>query len=166
METFFIADPHFGHKAIIDYENRPFSSVEDMDEALIDGWNKTVGKCDRIYLLGDISFYNKTKTADIIKRLYGNKYLVMGNHDKLSVSAYYEMGFTRVYDCPIIYDQFWMLSHEPLYINTNMPYANIFGHIHANKEYTDFTNQSFCVSVERINYRPINFSEMKEKMQI
>jgi calcineurin-like phosphoesterase family protein len=42
-----------------------------------------------------------------------------------------------------------------------MPYANIFGHVHANPIYKDFSPQSFCVSVERINYTPISFEEIK-----
>ena len=55
MRTFFIADPHFGHKAVIEYENRPFASVEEMDEALIDNWNNTVTKHDIVWLLGDVN---------------------------------------------------------------------------------------------------------------
>ena len=43
----------------------------------------------------------------------------------------------------------------------NMPYANIFGHVHANPIYKDFSEQSFCVSVERINYTPVSFDEIK-----
>ncbi|MFR0986288.1 MAG: hypothetical protein ACLSFZ_06955 [Frisingicoccus sp.] len=51
---------------------------------------------------------------------------------------------------------FWILSHEPLYINENMPYANIFGHVHGNPTYKDFCRQSICVCVERTDYRPIS----------
>lgn len=166
MNTFFVADPHFGHKAILKYENRPFSSVEEMDELMIKNWNSVVGRDDRVYLLGDVSFHKRNDTWNIIRRLKGNIYLVMGNHDGGSIRSYYDIGFDRVYDCPIIYNEFWMLSHEPLYINENMPYANIFGHVHSNKEYKDFSSQSFCVSVERINYTPIEFSEIKQKMGI
>jgi len=166
MRTFFIADPHFGHRAIIEYENRPFESVEEMDQALIDNWNSVVGKQDKIYLLGDLSFHNDDITTKIIKRLKGIKYLVLGNHDKSNVKRYYDMGFHRVYDYPIILEEFWMLSHEPLYINANMPYANIFGHVHASKQYTDYSDQSFCACVERIHYTPIEFNEIKRFMGI
>jgi len=166
MKTFFIADPHFGHHGIISYENRPFETVREMDEALIANWNRVVGKQDKVYLLGDISFYQDEVTAKLIKRLKGIKYLVLGNHDNPNVKRYYEMGFHRVYDYPIILDGFWMLSHEPLYTNTNMPYANIFGHVHASKQYTDYSSQSFCVSVERIDYTPIEFCEIKRLMGV
>lgn len=155
------ADPHFGHKHIIEYENRPFNSVEDMDDALIENWNATVGKEDIGIMLGDISFYNRAKTESIVRQLNGRKWLVLGNHDGFSVSAYYDMSFVRVYDMPVIHDGFWILSHEPLYINDNMPYANIFGHVHSQKQYTDFSPQSYCVSVERIGYKPIPFDDIK-----
>lgn len=166
MNTFFIADTHFGHKAIIDYENRPYCSVEEMDEALIANWNSVVKKQDKVYLLGDLSFYGDKETEKIVHRLKGMKYLVLGNHDKTNVNVYYDMGFHRVYDCSIILDEFWMLSHAPLYINGHMPYANIFGHVHARKQYTDFSEQSFCVSVERINYTPITFDAIKASMRV
>lgn len=168
MKTFFIADPHFGHRAIIEYENRPFKTVEEMDRALICNWNRVIGKHDKVYLLGDLSFYKDEVTADIVQQLQGIKYLVLGNHDSSNVKRYYDMGFHRVYDCPIILDAFWMLSHEPLYINinTNMPYANIFGHVHASKLYTNYSSQSFCVSAERIGYTPIAFDEIKRLMGV
>lgn len=166
MKTFFIADPHFGHRAIIEYENRPFETVEEMDQALIANWNRVVSKRDKVYLLGDVSFYKDEVTANIVKQLQGIKYLVLGNHDSPNVKRYYDMGFHRVYDYPVILQKFWMLSHEPLYTNTNMPYANIFGHVHAAKQYTDYSSQSFCVSVERINYTPIEFGEIKRLMGV
>ena len=52
-----------------------------------------------------------------------------------------------------------MLSHEPLYVNKNMPYCNIHGHIHS-LEYD--SKHYFNVSVECINYKPINFEEIKK----
>lgn len=164
MKTFFIADLHFGHDAVIRYENRPFENVKEMDEALIANWNQVVGEQDRVYLLGDVSFYNEEMTAGIIRQLNGMKYLVTGNHDNAEVARYYEMGFCRVYDCPVILEEFWMLSHEPLYVNKNMPYANIFGHVHTGKQYTDYSEQSFCVSAERICYTPVGFDEIKRLM--
>lgn len=126
MNTFFIADPHFGHKAIIEYENRPYHNIHEMDEDIIEKWNSVVHKKDKVYLLGDLSFYDDEKTKQIVDRLKGYKYLVLGNHDHKNVKTYYDMGFHRVYDQPIILDEFWMLSHAPLYTNSNMPYANIF----------------------------------------
>lgn len=96
-----------------------------------------------------------------VSSLIGEKFLIMGNHDTQSEKYYYDCGFDSVSRYPVIYENFWIVSHEPLYINRNMPYANIFGHVHSNPLYSDVSEQSFCVSVERINYMPIEFSEIK-----
>ena len=56
METFFIADCHFGHKNIIKYCDRPYSSVEEMDETILNNINKTVFPSDTLYILGDFTF--------------------------------------------------------------------------------------------------------------
>lgn len=165
-KIFFIADTHFGHEAIIDYENRPFENIDEMTTAIINNWNNVVSDEDTVFLLGDFSAYDKDASISICKRLNGHKILIMGNHDTESEKYYYDCGFENVSKYPIIYDNFWILSHEPMYINSNMPYANIFGHVHGNPLYTDYSKQSFCVSAERINYTPIEFNEIKRKMGI
>ncbi len=161
-KTFFIADTHFGHKNVIEYENRPFKTIEEMDKQLIDNWNNTVCDDDTVYVLGDFSFYNKKKTREICLYLNGRKILIMGNHDTEKYGYYIDCGFAEVSRHPVILEDFWILSHEPLYVNSNMPYANIFGHVHNNPLFKDISKQSFCVSVERINYTPIDFEEIKK----
>lgn len=160
MDTFIISDMHFGHKNIITYENRPFSSIEEMDKVIIDNWNKTVKNEDKIFILGDVSFYNKEKTKEIIASLNGYKILILGNHDKERTLTWWrEAGIDEVISYPIILDEFYILSHEPVYISKSMPYANIHGHIHHLK-YDDI--QYFNASVECINYTPVNFNSIKE----
>jgi len=162
-KVFFIADTHFGHNEIISYENRPFKNISEMDNILISNWNNIVSD-DTVFLLGDFSAYSKEKSQEICHMLKGKKFLVMGNHDTQSENYYRETGFESVSRYPIIFENFWILSHEPLYINSNMPYANIFGHIHNNPIYKDFSPQSFCVSAERINYTPINFDSIRKEI--
>lgn len=55
-KVFFTSDTHFGHKAIIGFCDRPFSSVEEMTEVLVENWNSVVGPTDTIYHLGDFAF--------------------------------------------------------------------------------------------------------------
>ncbi len=161
---FLIADTHFGHKNIITYENRPFVDTDEMDKVMIENWNNTVGKNDKIFVLGDFALSNKTRIAELISSLNGYKVLILGNHDSYSVKWYNEVGFDVVSPYPIILDEWYMLSHYPLYTNTNMPYANIYGHVHGNSQYKDFSKQSFCVSCERINFTPIELGEVIAKM--
>jgi|GEM_PF-386700 len=166
QKTWFIADTHFGHTNIIKYEKRPFSSAQEMDTALINNWNTCVKKEDKIFILGDFVFLPSDQTIKTAQNLNGYKILVLGNHDRnRSVIWWQKAGFNEVSAYPIILDDFYILSHEPMYLNKNMPYANIFGHVHGNPMYTDCSSQSFCVSVERIGYAPIEFEEIKRRMQ-
>ena len=158
-KVWFIADTHFGDENILRYENRPFNSVKDMDSTLIQNWNNIVNEKDIVYLVGDIG------DDEIIPSLHGIKYLIKGNHDTKSNEFYRKSGFTEVYDKPIILDNFWIISHEPMYVNENMPYANIFGHVHNSPMYNTYSKQHYCVSLERINYMPIGFDEIKGKIQ-
>ena len=79
---YFTADHHFGHQNIIKHCNRPFGSVEEMDEELIMLWNKSVREKDIVYILGDLLFRNATSSEEYLEKLNGKKYLIVGNHDK------------------------------------------------------------------------------------
>ena len=163
MSIYFIADTHFSEENIMRYENRPFGSVEEMNQVMISNWNGIVKDEDIVYVLGD--FGAEGQEAQILSQLQGIKYLVKGNHDTGSNQYYRQAGFREVYDHPVILENFWILSHEPLYVNSNMPYANLFGHVHNSPLFRDYSRQHFCVSVERIAYRPMVFEEIKMKIQ-
>ena len=166
MKDYFIADTHFGGENIRRYENRPFDSAAEMDEKLIENWNSIVTAEDMVYILGDFSDYaSSEKDAEILKQLHGTKVLVMGNHDRhRTPQEWRELGFAECFSLPVIYKEYFMLSHEPLYINTNMPYANFYGHVHGNPSYKDACKQSVCVSVERIDYTPVEFEKLRAQM--
>lgn len=162
-KIYFIADTHFGDDAIRRYENRPFETAAEMDEVLIKRWNATVSEEDSVYVLGD--FGADGKEAAVLQQLHGTKYLVKGNHDTESNAYYRNAGFSEVYDFPILFRGFWLLSHDALYVNRNMPYANLFGHMHNNPIVKDFSSQHYCVSVERIEYAPISFEKIALKIK-
>ena len=159
-EVFFIADTHFGDERIRKYENRPFENAAQMDRALIQNWNSVVDCDDIVYVLGD--FGASGCESEILSELNGKKILVKGNHDEKSNEDYRCFGFYEVYDHPVIIDGFWILSHDALYVNENMPYANLFGHVHNSPIIKDYSKQHFCVCVERIDYAPISFKKIKK----
>jgi len=155
MKIFAIADTHFGHSNIIKYCNRPFASVEEMDAALIKNWNETVSNNDIVLHLGDVCVGGgKERAKEIISRLNGKKILIMGNHDNWSEEFYRSAGFHTVSRFPILYDNFFLLSHAPLQLSETTPYFNYYGHVHNDNKYVDNAT-SRCVSVERIGYRPL-----------
>ncbi len=163
-KIFLIADTHFGDEAIIRYENRPFQNADEMAQIMIEKWNTCVGLADQVYVLGDFALGSKEEISELCRRLNGKKYLVMGNHDIESPKWYRQCGFEQAVPWPIILDNFWILSHEPLYINANMPYANLFGHVHKNAIYSDVSPQSMCLCAERIDYQPIAFEAVKRRI--
>lgn len=153
---FVIADTHFSHQKIIEYCNRPFKNLWEMDRNLIKLWNESVSNKDYVFMLGDFAF-GKEAVKEITPMLNGRKILVKGNHDTYSNSFYRECGFEEVSKYPILFD-FCLMSHEPLLLSQTTPYFNFYGHVHQDEKYSD-TTTSKCVSVERINYRPYKFLE-------
>lgn len=98
----FSSDHHFGHRKVIDYENRPFRTVEEMDEVMITQWNETVGEDDICYIIGDFSFHRFDKTKEILGRLKGRqKHLIWGNHDDWNRNRLMRV-FDSVYDQAVI----------------------------------------------------------------
>ena len=77
---YFTADTHFGHENVIRFCDRPFSSANEMDEAMIANWNARVRGNDTVYVLGDM-FFRSTNAETILQRLKGKKRLIVGNHD-------------------------------------------------------------------------------------
>jgi calcineurin-like phosphoesterase family protein len=125
-----------------------------MDLALINNWNDKVGRLDKVFCLGDFALSNKGFTTFVCAKLNGIKSLIMGNHDCRSASWYIDVGFDEVYKYPIIYHDFYILSHEPVYLNNHMPYVNIHGHLHSRK----MDNKKYVnVSVENVEYAPVDF---------
>jgi calcineurin-like phosphoesterase family protein len=84
MTIYFTADTHFGHGAAIRFGHRPFSSVQEMNEALVRNINACVQERDELYVLGDFSCGIPAKDAAAIRGRIRcrNVHLVAGNHDK------------------------------------------------------------------------------------
>lgn len=112
---FFISDTHFGHAAVIKYSNRPFESVEEMDEELIKRWNRKVKPDDIVIVVGDFFMYHsKEKLREILRRLNGRKILVRGNHD-MSAPEMLNIGFDHVCESMTmkIANEIVNISHYP-----------------------------------------------------
>lgn len=150
MKIFITSDHHFFHGNIIKYCDRPFSSYQEMNEALINKWNSKVSPGDLVIHLGDFAFRGKAK--EIRERLNGTIILIKGNHDR-NVKA--EDGFIIFEDRLIINNM--ILTHHPLH-KEEIPngFINIHGHIHQHYSYFGIN-----VSVEKTNYAPIELEALK-----
>lgn len=164
MTTYFISDTHFSHSNIIKYESRPFATVQEMDNEIVKRWNSVVKKSDTVIVLGDFALAPFPQVSNFCARLYGTKWLIMGNHDqRKSVNWWHKAGFAKVFEFPIIYKDFYILSHQPVYLNEATPYVNFHGHIHSKTlSYKGYVN---C-SVECINYTPISFEAIKKRLGV
>lgn len=84
MTDFYTSDLHLGHARIVELAHRPFSSVEEMDETIIARWNATVADEDEVLILGDLAMGTLVDSLAKVATLRGHKYLVPGNHDRVS----------------------------------------------------------------------------------
>lgn len=95
---FFTADQHLGHARIIELCGRPFASVEEMNESLIERWNQTVSPDDTVYVLGDWAMGRIKETLPLTRRCNGSKILIPGNHDRVWMGHEEKVGLDKIFD--------------------------------------------------------------------
>jgi calcineurin-like phosphoesterase family protein len=184
MTIFFTSDLHFGHDNIRAYCNRPFSSVEEMNQVLVDNWNKKVTDEDTIYILGDFAFGSHQFINTILHSLNGIKYFVFGNHDKSSRNSgilghfinhdelnhldrrtgnIRELTITTEEDEELDADQVIVMCHYPFEVWPKKHYGSIHlhGHSHGRLVYRKGMEARVDVGVDCWNYAPASWQEVK-----
>ena len=170
---FFTSDTHFGHRNIIKYCQRPFSCIEEMDDALIANWNRVVGKDDIIFHLGDFAMGGSAEWSRLLHNLNGRIYLILGNHDMKTIGA----GFSRLEGVAMqmlinVKGQIIYLNHYP-FLCYGGAYRNtwqLYGHVHtchANRgldvpRLKMLMPMQYDVGVDNNNYRPVSFEQVKK----
>ena len=171
--VFFTSDTHFYHDNIINFCGRPFKNVEVMNETLIANWNSVVGPDDIVFHLGDFCLGGSAEWTNILNRLNGKIYLIVGNHDiknlrqgyysrfeHIAMQMHIEVGTQKIYlnHCPF-------LCYGGAYRDT----WQLFGHVHTSKQNTGidaprlhmlFPTQ-YDVGVDNNNYTPVSFEQVK-----
>lgn len=149
--NYYIADCHFFHKGVIHFDNRPFKTVEEMNDIMIENWNNAVNDNDTVYILGDLTCGATQEQIDkLFATLKGNKVLIKGNHDKINFSKDARHGgkiigitdYMEVKDGP----NYLILSHYPMLFyhgSQNKDYWMLCGHVHNNTEEAK-TFEYFC----------------------
>ncbi len=184
-KIFFTSDTHFGHENAIKFDNRPFETVEEMNEELIRRWNAKIGKDDTVYVLGDMIWKPRNEeAATIIKKLNGKIILIKGNHDSFVNNETNKNAFTAIKDyddiCVKLEDgsqRRVILSHYfiPFYNGHRHQGVHLHGHSHASEEYVQeeiikrtlaqngFESRSYNVGCMHWNYEPVTLDEILAK---
>lgn len=178
---FYTSDLHFYHKNVIDYCSRPFETVEQMNETIVENWNSVVSPDDTVYVLGDVFFRLSATTELFLDRMNGTKHLIVGNHDMWYIKKPRFSGlFTGMNYRLVIEDEGRMvvLSHCPLteWEGMNEGWYHVYGHVHNNLselavemsskknafnagvDVNDFTPQTLAQLIERNNANAQNNS--------
>ena len=165
---YFTSDQHFGHFNIIRLCQRPFASLEEMDDVMLTKWNAKVKKADRVFILGDL-FFRAQDPEGTLRRLNGRKTLILGNHDsswtsKVDLSRYFEGVHTMLETSDG--EHALTLCHYPMMtFNHCMKAYMLHGHIHGNTNadywpYLQSHDRILNASVEINNYEPVTFDEL------
>jgi calcineurin-like phosphoesterase family protein len=162
-EIYIVSDTHFGHSNILKFKDsggnpiRPFSCVEEMDEHMVDAWNRVVSPDDIVYHLGDVYFEDGHKH---LSRLKGRKRLLLGNHDN-GKSSYVQCNFQKVLLWRMFPEYNCLLTHVPVHESTLFKVKyNLHGHIHQNNSPTPV---HINCSVEVQDYNPKHISTLVPK---
>ena len=166
----FISDTHFNHANILKFKDADdsyfrgdrFTSVDHMNDVMIDNWNSCVQPNDKIYHLGDVHFGADKDCDTILSKLNGHKRLIVGNHDKITRGSPLIKHFSKI----LLWWPFegFIFSHVPLredQMRTRKgDVMNVHGHIHQNNSPS---HRHINISVEKTDYKPVNIDELRSR---
>jgi calcineurin-like phosphoesterase family protein len=156
---YFTSDLHFGHFNVIKWCKRPFLSVEEMNEALVERWNETVKDNDTVYVVGDVFLCDSSTAESYIKRLNGYKILIKGNHDR-NEKTMLRVGFDEFHK-KLTYvmpdGRKALVQHRPISMCLIDDHdLLIHGHIHITENFNNRIN----VSCDMWDFKPASINEI------
>ena len=168
---YFTSDLHFYHEKIIHHCRRPFADVQDMNERLIENWNRTVGPDDEVYILGDVTMKGPEQAFAVLSRLSGKKYLIRGNHDYFIDNPEWQnyswvFQWVKDYHELIWNNQKFVLFHYPIaewagFYNGSI---HLHGHQHNKAVYNYQQLQTglkrYDVGVDANGFKPVNIEHI------
>lgn len=163
---FFTADIHLFHNAVLNLERRPFKDIYEMNDEIVRRWNQVVTKRDETYILGDVSFGGKDETIAVIKKLNGQKFLVVGNHDKLNAEQKALFGWVKDYYKLRYNGMKFILFHYPIYSWEGKEKGSIHlhGHVHTNSHHDIEIQNKVNIGMDLWNYTPVSLEEVLRKL--
>jgi calcineurin-like phosphoesterase family protein len=168
-EIYVTADLHFGHKRMAEHwrgfkQTSSLSTVEAMNYVLISRWNDIIHPKDEVYVLGDFSFMNRSRTEEVFNALNGRKYLIRGNHDGPPVI---NQGWENQWDFRRlkVNGQSIYMMHYPMltWPNAHKGTLHIHGHSHGNLQGPQSTRMD--VGIDATNMIALSVDQVVEMMK-
>ena len=181
VKIWFTSDTHFGHNNIMKFCQRPWKTVEEMDNALIQNWNSVVGENDIVFHLGDFAFAPNWRWKELLGKLNGRIYLIIGNHDVSrwpgdKVMELFErvenQMLLKIDGYKVYLNHFPFLCYAGTYRNPKIASMQLFGHVHMHDNSVGKDDErlqclfpyQYDVGVDNNNYTPISWEEVREKI--
>lgn len=177
-KLWFTSDTHFCHENIVRFSGRPFANAAEMNEELIRRWNETVPEDGIVFHLGDFCMGGSADWNNIMYRLHGKIYLILGNHDMKNIKQGFMQRFELVTQQMTIRvgGQSIILNHNPFlcYGGSYRDVWQLFGHVHSgplSKTGLDLPRLKmlfplqYDVGVDNNDFRPVSFAEVKAKIE-
>jgi len=177
MKIWFTADTHFGHGNVIRYNQRPFSSVSEMDGALIDNWNEVIQPNDTIYHLGDFTLLGKKLADYYFQLLNGRIHVIPGGHDRrwnrkhdfFSISGHAVVVLPPLVTIKVplpnsTQQQLIILCHYSMRVWDRSHYGSwhLYGHSHGN---LPLLRNSLDVGVDCWEYQPVSLDKLQHEFE-
>ena len=149
MNIWTLTDTHFGHMNMCDFENRPLN----FSDKILKNTKTVVRPEDILIHLGDFCIGQDEKWhKEFFSRVKVTSWLVLGNHDKKSMTWYLSHGWGMVCSSVLLklYGKKILLSHHREEL---LPEGviNVHGHSHS-KGVSDETH--IALAIEKMGYAP------------
>jgi len=164
--NWFTADFHLGHKNIIKYCNRPFDSVKEMDDHILDVLEKMTNPGDTLYFLGDLTFRWKIAVMFFKRFSYLEIHYIRGNHDSRKVlnqalkncASISQIKDIKIEGQPITLCHYAMRIWNKSHFNA----WQLYGHSHGRLKPI---GKQYDIGVDNNQFMPRSFGEIKEIMK-
>lgn len=166
METYFISDTHFNHVETIEEFDRPFSTVDEMNKALINRWNSKVGDGDRVIFVGDLAHaQTENELWTWLGRLNGDIVLLDGNHNPVPRSSFSNCSLPLKTDYQLEKDGYeFYCAHKLEWIPDSWPGWSVYGHVHNRypneHRFIEPENKWINVSAELVDFTPVSITRL------
>jgi calcineurin-like phosphoesterase family protein len=165
-KRWFISDLHLNHDKMLELDDsgqpyRPFSSIDEMNNTILENINECVKDDGRLFVLGDVLFKPAT-SYHLLERLPKRSILILGNHDTLTSNNYYLNYFKKVVLWINFEEYDFVCSHVPLMPEMFRNVAfNVHGHTHKHK-LNDARYINVCV--ENTDYKPVSLEQILDEI--